>query len=113
MAIGALTVDKLQASTFRADKRATSTRDVVVTNKQLEQFPTSMMEQLRKLGMPVQIDNGKIVLRDGTNEYRICKEGQVLSAEQTKLLVHFDIKVAEFKINLVCRWSDGEFEEMQ
>lgn len=94
---------------------AVASREVVVTssNKDLENFPVSMMEQLRKLGMPVEIKNGKVVFRDGLTEYRICKQGEALSADKCRLLVHFDIKLSNFKVGLVCRWSDGEFSMLE
>lgn len=88
---------------------STASREVVVSN--IAQFPVSMMEQLRQLGLPVEIENGKIVWRDGRTEHRICKEGEVLSAEKCKLLKHFDLKLADFAVSLVCRWANGEFEE--
>jgi mRNA turnover protein 4 len=89
-----------------------SSRTVMVTNELLERFPVSMMEQFRKLGMPVEIKVGRVVLRDEVEEFRVCKEGETLSAEKCKLLVHFEIKVANFKVDLVSRWADGEYEEL-
>jgi mRNA turnover protein 4 len=88
---------------------ATSNRDVIITNADLKSLPISMIEQLRKLGLPVDIQNGVIFLREtskGCNagEYRICKEGNVLTAEQCKLLVHFNCKVSNFRVHLVGRW---------
>ena len=85
-------------------------RNISVENSMLENFPVSMVEQLRKLGLPTQVDNGKVVLMDGRNEFRICKEGETLSAEKCKLLVQFGKKISEFRVSLVCRWSGGEFE---
>mmetsp|Transcript_13249 Transcript_13249/g.17335 ORF Transcript_13249/g.17335 Transcript_13249/m.17335 type:complete len:228 (+) Transcript_13249:108-791(+) len=90
---------------------AIAEKEVAVNNSDLTQFPVSMMEQLRKAGMPVEIKTGKIILRDGQETYRLCKLGQALSAEQCKLLVHFGNKLSTFKVNLVCRWADGNFEE--
>jgi len=98
----------------RADSVAK--RTVTVTSGMLEKFPVSIMEQFRKLGMPVEIQNGKVVFRDGRTQFGICKEGETISAEKCKLLVHFGIKLADFKVSLICRWEDGEFEmldEMQ
>ena len=83
---------------------------VFVDNTMLENFPVSMVEQLRKLGLPTQVDNGKVILMDGRTEYRICKEGETLSAEKCKLLVQFGKKLSEFRVRLVCRWSGGQFE---
>lgn len=87
-------------------------RAVTVTDNDMEKFPVSMMEQLRKSGMPVEIKMGQVVLRDeAKGEYRICKEGEVLSADKCKLLLQFGHKLSIFKVELLCRWSDGAFEE--
>merc|ERR1711976_1152993 len=88
-------------------------RKIVVTNEMLYNFPTSMVEQFRKLGMPVEVDNGKIVLSGDKEEYIVCEEGDSLTVEACKILVQFGIKVAEFKLNLMCYWSqDGDFKEL-
>jgi mRNA turnover protein 4 len=89
-----------------------ASRSAVVTSEMLTHFPVSMMEQFRKLGLPVEIKKGQVVFRDGVDEYKICAEGETLSAEKCKLLVHFDIMLSDFKISLVCRWSKGEFDSM-
>jgi mRNA turnover protein 4 len=88
-----------------------ATRDVEVTANTLKLFPVSMMEQFRKLGMPVEIKNGHVTFREGLQQYLICRDGEVLSAEKCKLLVHFDVKLTNFKVTLLCRWSNGEFEQ--
>ena len=109
-------VDDYFANLVEADfARAGSvaSRDAGVTAEMLQQFPTSMMEPFRKLGLPVEIWKGVIVLRDGIESpYRICKEGETLSAEKCKLLVHFGMKLANFQVSLVARWCDGEFEPL-
>jgi mRNA turnover protein 4 len=91
-----------------------SPKDVFITNEMLSHYPVSMVEQqFRKQGLPVKVDNGKIVLMDGKAEYRLCKEGETLSPEKCKALTHFDIKLSEFRVKLVCCWSqNGEFEEL-
>jgi mRNA turnover protein 4 len=89
-----------------------STRLVVVTSDMLKLFPVSMMEQFRKLGMPVETKNGQVIFRDVQQEYTLCREGEVLSAEKCKLLAHFDVKLADFKVTLLCRWSKGEYEQL-
>jgi len=85
-------------------------QDVSVTNEMMEHFPVSMIEELRKLGLPTKADTGKVVLMDGKSDFRICKEGETLSAEKCKLLVKFEMKLAVFQVALVCRWSKGTFE---
>ena len=79
----------------------------------LAKFPVSMVEQFRPLGLPTKVDNGKVMLMDGRTEFQLCKEGEILSAEKCKLLVQFDIKLSEFRVNLVCRWNDGEFDMLE
>jgi mRNA turnover protein 4 len=84
-----------------------------ITGDMVATHPISMTEQFRKLGMPVEVQNGKIGLVGGKTEFVACKEGQPLSAEACKILVHFGVKAADFRVKLICRWSDGEFEAMQ
>ena len=88
-------------------------RAVEITADMVATHPVSMMEQFRKLGMPVEIQNGKVGFVGGKTEYVVCKKGQSLSAEACKILVHFGVKVAEFRVSLICRWSDGEFEMVE
>lgn len=90
-----------------------SHQKIVVTEEMLENHPVSMVELFRKLGLPVDIQNGKLVHSGNKKQHILCKEGDTLTAEQCKLLTHFGIKLAEFKVDLLCRWnsSDGEFVE--
>lgn len=90
-----------------------SPKTVMVTNEMLEGFPVSMMDQFRKLGLPVKASTGKLILMDGRSEYCLCKESQTLSAEKCKLLVLFGKKLSEFRVHLVCRWSKGSFEMLE
>jgi mRNA turnover protein 4 len=89
-------------------------RDAFINNEMLANHPVSMMEQqFRKQGLPVKIDNGKIVLLDGMKEHRLCKEGETLSPEKCKALAHFGIKLSEFRVKLLCHWSkNGEFTDL-
>ena len=84
-------------------------RTVTLSQEEVSIHPVSMVEQFRKLGLPVQVLEGKVSLLNGKS-YQVCKKGSVLSAEACKILVHFGIKLAVFKINLKCCWNDGEFE---
>lgn len=85
-------------------------RTVVVTNDMLQSFPTSMVNQFRKLGLRVEVKVGKIILEGGREESVLCREGKVLGVEACKLLTLFHIKLAHFRLKLMCRWSGGEFE---
>lgn len=90
-----------------------SPKDVYITNDMLFNHPVSMVDQqFRKQGLPVKIDNGKIVLLDGATEFKLCREGETLSPEKCKALAHFGIKLSEFRVKLLCRWSGGEFEKL-
>ena len=90
-----------------------SPQTVRLTQKQVETHPVSMMELFRKLGLPVEVKNGRVAFIGERPEFEVCKEGKELSVEQCKILVHFGIKLATFKISLVSRWekSDGSVEE--
>ncbi|KAJ1905724.1 mRNA turnover and ribosome assembly protein [Coemansia sp. IMI 209127] len=63
-----------------------------------ETFPNNMEPQLRQLGMPTLLRQGKITI---DYDHVICNEGDVLSPQQSHLLKHFWIKMATFKIALL------------
>ena len=77
-------------------------------------YPACMMELLRKLGLPVEVRNGSLVLAGGRTSYVVCTKGEELTAEQCKILVHMRIKLSVFRINLLRRWEkkDGAIEEL-
>jgi len=91
-----------------------SPRKVVLTAEMLSNFPPSMVEQFRGLGLPVDVKMGKLEFVGGKSEHTICKNNAVLSAENCKILCQFGIMLAEFKVELVCRWesSNGSFEAL-
>lgn len=86
---------------------------VGITKEMLETHPVSMVEQLRKLGLPVEVKDGKLAFYGGKEEHVLCKEGTTLTAETCKLLLHFGIKLAEFRVTLVSVWSDGQLENLE
>lgn len=52
---------------------------------ELEQIvEVTMVEQLKKLGLPVMVRNARVMLME---DYTICGSGDVLTPEQAKLLV--------------------------
>lgn len=92
----------------------TASRVVKITLEQVSCHPVGQVDLFRKLGLPVDIDNGKLTLIGGQKEVTVCKDGDTLTAETCKLLTHFDVKLAEFRLTLVCRWNnDGSFEEFE
>jgi mRNA turnover protein 4 len=84
--------------------------DLRVEHGPLTQFPVSMCSVLRKLGLTIQVNNGKL---DLLSDFVMSKRGKALTAEQAKVLVHFNIKLVKFKVNVIASWSDGSFMEMQ
>ena len=82
---------------------------VVLTSAQVENHPVSMVDQFRKLHLPVQVVNGKVTLTGGP--HTLCREGDELTADVCKTLVHFGVKMSEFKVELKARWHDEEVTE--
>ncbi|XP_022407651.1 mRNA turnover protein 4 homolog isoform X1 [Delphinapterus leucas] len=66
----------------RAGNKATFT--VSLDPGPLEQFPHSMEPQLRQLGLPTALKKGVVTL---LSDYEVCKEGDVLTPEQARVLV--------------------------
>ncbi|XP_003973399.1 mRNA turnover protein 4 homolog [Takifugu rubripes] len=83
--------------------------DVTLDEGPLEQFPHSMEPQLRQLGLPAALKKGVVTL---LKDYEVCKQGDVLTPEQTRILKLFGIEMAEFKVQIKCMWNSetGEFE---
>ena len=92
---------------------AISPKSIKLTKEQIERHPVSMVEQFRKLGLPVEVNNGRVAFIGGRTEYEVCKKDEELSVEQCKILVHMGMKMAVFTIDLVCRWEkeDGSVED--
>jgi mRNA turnover protein 4 len=72
-------------------------------------FPNNMEVQLRQLGMPTRLAQGVVTL---DKDYTICNEGDVLNANQSQLLKHFYIQMAEFRIVLKAHWFNGQLERL-
>lgn len=91
----------------------TAPQTVMLSQSQIETHPVSMVEQFRKLGLPVEVKNGRVAFVGGREEWEVCKEGKELSVEQCKILTHMGLKLAVFRIELVCRWEkeEGTVEE--
>eukprot|EP00903_Cladosiphon_okamuranus_P012532 g11735.t1 len=83
------------------------TETIPLPTGSLGNWPVSMMEQFRKLGLVVEVEEGVLVNRKAIN---MCTAGEPISPEGAKLLALYDKKIATFKMSLLCRWSDGAFE---
>ena len=73
------------------------------------EFAPAMLDQLRKLGMTVELDDGKMMLR---NPFVAAKKGEALTPEQAKVLMHLDRRIVNFTIKLDSYWSNGVFETL-
>ncbi|KAG5464314.1 hypothetical protein LSCM1_00496 [Leishmania martiniquensis] len=82
----------------------TATEPLVLKAGPLPQFPHSMFDHLAKLGLPIKLDRGIIVLLQETT---VCEAGDTLSAEAAQLLKLFGVQSAEFKIELTAHWTNG------
>jgi len=95
----------------RAGNKATKT--VVLPAGPLDEnsYPHSMEPALRALNMPTVLKKGVIHL---TTEYTVCKENEVLSPEQCRVLKLFFEQLAEFHLVLKSVWSSsGKFAELE
>ena len=66
------------------------------------------VEHLRKLGLVLEVEDGRVMLR---TEFTAATEGEPLTAEQAKVLTHVKKPLGTFRLELLCHWSDGSFEE--
>ncbi|XP_044490125.1 mRNA turnover protein 4 homolog [Mangifera indica] len=86
---------------------STATEKVELLEGPLEQFTHEMEPFLRKQGMPVRLNKGVVEL---VSDFVVCEEGKPLSPESARILRLLGIKMASFKLHLICRWSPEDFE---
>lgn len=72
-------------------------------------FPGTMLDQLRKLGLVVEIDDTVIHLRE---PFTAAIAGAALTPEQAKMLAHMEMRTVNFSIKLLSYWYDGTYEEL-
>jgi len=88
-----------------------ATETVTLPAAQMPEFSHAIEPHLRSLGMPTKLEKGIVALY---KEYTVCKEGQILSPEQAKILKLILKPIAEFKLCIECCWiKDGGFEMMR
>ena len=68
-----------------------------------------MLDQLRKLGLVVEIEDSVIHLRE---PFTAATAGVALTPEQAKMLAHLEKRTVSFSIKMMCYWFDGSFEEL-
>jgi len=82
---------------------AIATQDIVVPAGPLGgTFQHTMVPQLRKLGLPCELQRGTIVVR---SETKVCGEGDKLSPEAAQLAKLLGIKMAWFSLTPVFVWE--------
>ncbi|XP_058487269.1 mRNA turnover protein 4 homolog [Solea solea] len=81
--------------------------DVTLDEGPLEQFPHSMEPQLRQLGLPTALKKGVVTL---LKEHDVCKDGDVLTPEQARILKLFGFEMAEFRVQIKCVWNSETTE---
>ncbi|KAL9448250.1 hypothetical protein AB3S75_015678 [Citrus x aurantiifolia] len=86
---------------------STAKEKVELPEGPLEQFTHEMEPFLRKQGMPVRLNKGVVEL---VSDFVVCEEGKPLSPESARILRLLGIKMATFKLHLICRWSAEDFE---
>ncbi|XP_010264572.1 PREDICTED: mRNA turnover protein 4 homolog [Nelumbo nucifera] len=86
---------------------STATEKVELKEGPLDQFTHEMEPFLRKQGMPVRLNKGVVEL---VSDFVVCEEGEPLSPESSRILRLLGIKMATFRLHLICRWSPDDFE---
>ncbi|KHJ45380.1 ribosomal protein L10 [Trichuris suis] len=82
-----------------------ATRTVSLDAGPLTEIPFNMEPYLRKLGLPVVLRKGVVVLE---RDHTVCKEGDKLTPEQAKILEIFGEKLATFRLHLLLLWSKSD-----
>jgi len=75
----------------------------------LEHFAFSMEPQLRKLGLPTQLQKGVITL---LSDFVVCTEGDKLTPDQARILKLLDKTLASFSVTLIAQWTPERHFEL-
>lgn len=76
----------------------------------LDMFVPSQEANVRQLGLPVTLKRGVVTL---LKEFEVCKKGDVLTPERAKILEFLGIRMALFRLTLLCHFNkDSGFEEL-
>ncbi|KRX96333.1 mRNA turnover protein 4 -like protein, partial [Trichinella pseudospiralis] len=93
---------KLEQPEFaRSGNKATET--VTISAGPLGQFQFTIEPLLRKLGLPVKLEKGVVMMEQ---DFVVCKKDCILTPEQAKILELFGIRLAKFKLNPILAWYD-------
>lgn len=84
----------------RSGFRATDT--VCLNSGPLDMFVPEFEPQLRALGLNVTLVRSVVTLRE---DYTVCESRDILTPERAKLLEYLGIKMAGFRLNLLCHYG--------
>lgn len=87
-----------------------ATQDFTLNQGPLPEVPFSMEPLFRKLGLPTRLDKGIVELM---GDVAVCKVGDTLSPEQCKILQHFGVMMAEFRVLVHCVFENGKLTEYE
>ncbi|KAI7898445.1 ribosomal protein L10-domain-containing protein [Cokeromyces recurvatus] len=76
----------------------------------VDPMPHNMEPLLRSLGMPTVLKNGIVTL---LVPYTICMEGETLSTNQAHLLKLFYHQLAEFRVELISCYHNGQIQQLE
>lgn len=76
----------------------------------LEHFQPNQLQNLRLIGLPVQLNKGAVTLE---KDVTVCTPGVVLTPEKAKILELMNIKMAKFRVRLRCHFQKDEHEFQQ
>ena len=71
----------------------------------------SVEPNLRRLGVPVRLMKGRVLL-DTDEGWTVCRKGEVLGSGQSSLLKMFGVQMAEFRVWVVA-WYERETGEVR
>lgn len=74
-----------------------ATESVVLNAGELDMFVPSQEQNLRQLGLPVSLKQGKVIIGQ---EFVVCEKGDVLVPERAKILEYLGYKQANFSLIL-------------
>ncbi|KAI0562736.1 mRNA turnover protein [Gracilaria domingensis] len=88
-----------------------ATEQVHLNAGPLERFAPSQEQNLRQIELPVGLKKGVITL---LQDFTVCNKGDVLTPERAKVLELLDIRMAKFRLRLLCHYrkSDASFEQL-
>ena len=88
-----------------------ATENFDIAQGPLENFEPNQINNLRLIGLPVQLSKGVVKLE---NDLTVCETGEVLTPEKAKILELMGKRMAQFRLRLRCHYQkDGNaFEQL-